>query len=145
MSSPEFKTHIPFRNSTLTKILRSSLGGNSKTAVVLCITPSETHFDQTLSTLRFGQLAKKIENKPVVNMTQDYTKSDLMEAELKLKKKDTELKLLKEANSDTVWRIVQDLGGKTTEDLVDMETVLMKCIARVSREIGKREGALIDI
>ena len=46
--------HIPYRNSTLTKILRSSLGGNSKTAVILCMTPSDAQLDQSISTLRFG-------------------------------------------------------------------------------------------
>jgi centromeric protein E len=48
------EAHIPYRNSPLTKILRSSLGGNSRTAIVLCITPSATQLEQTFSTLRFG-------------------------------------------------------------------------------------------
>ena len=50
------------------KILKSSLGGNSWTAVVICITPSENHVEQTISTLRFGSQAKKIENKPIINI-----------------------------------------------------------------------------
>ncbi|CAD8109570.1 unnamed protein product [Paramecium primaurelia] len=54
--------HIPYRNSPLTKILRSSLGGNSRTAIILCINPCYSQFEQTLSTLRFGTNAKKIEN-----------------------------------------------------------------------------------
>ena len=54
------KDHIPFRNSPLTKILKTSLGGNSRTAIMLCITPSIRQIEQTVSTLRFGQNAKKI-------------------------------------------------------------------------------------
>ncbi|CAD8104773.1 unnamed protein product [Paramecium primaurelia] len=54
--------HIPYRNSPLTKILRSSLGGNSRTAIILCVNPCYSQFEQTLSTLRFGTNAKKIEN-----------------------------------------------------------------------------------
>ena len=57
------RDHIPYRNSVLTKILRSSLGGNSRTVIVLCITPTASQIEQSLSTLRFGQSAKKIENK----------------------------------------------------------------------------------
>ena len=60
--------HIPFRNSPLTKILKTSLGGNSRTAIILCITPSIKQIEQTTSTLRFGQNAKKIRNKVVTNM-----------------------------------------------------------------------------
>lgn len=52
--------HIPYRNSPLTKILRSSLGGNSRTAIILCITPSSSQLEQSFSTLRFGQNAKMI-------------------------------------------------------------------------------------
>lgn len=60
--------HIPYRNSPLTKILRSSLGGNSRTAIVLCITPSATQLEQTFSTLRFGQNARMIKNTVVANV-----------------------------------------------------------------------------
>jgi centromeric protein E len=52
--SQSSENHIPYRNSPLTKILRSSLGGNSRTAIVLCITPSANQLEQTFSTLRFG-------------------------------------------------------------------------------------------
>ena len=52
--------HIPYRNSPLTKILKSSLGGNSRTAIILCMTPCMGQYDQTQSTLRFGQNAKKV-------------------------------------------------------------------------------------
>lgn len=55
--------HIPYRNSPLTKILRSSLGGNSRTLIVLCASPGDSQYEQTLSTMRFGLNAKKIENK----------------------------------------------------------------------------------
>jgi centromeric protein E len=62
------KDHIPFRNSPLTKILRSSLGGNSRTSIILCTTPSNMQLEQSLSTLRFGQNAKMIENSVHANI-----------------------------------------------------------------------------
>jgi centromeric protein E len=46
--------HIPYRNSPLTKILRSSLGGNSRTCVIVCVTPTAKYIEQTISSLRFG-------------------------------------------------------------------------------------------
>ena len=54
--------HIPFRNSPLTKILRSSLGGNFRTLVVLCVNPCQSQIEISLSTMRFGVNAKKIQN-----------------------------------------------------------------------------------
>jgi hypothetical protein len=63
------KEHIPYRNSPLTKILKTSLGGNSRTAIILCITPSLKQLEQTQSTLRFGQNAKKIKNKVGANFS----------------------------------------------------------------------------
>ena len=62
------REHIPFRNSPLTKILKTSLGGNSRTAIILCITPSIKQLEQTQSTLRFGENAIKIKNRVAANM-----------------------------------------------------------------------------
>ncbi len=61
--------HIPYRNSPLTKILKSSLGGNSRTQIFLCATPMNGQYEQTLSTIRFGMSAKKIENRIFANVT----------------------------------------------------------------------------
>jgi kinesin family protein 3/17 len=60
-------THIPYRNSKLTRILKDSLGGNSKTLLIACIGPNKSHIDETKSTLRFASTAKKIKNKAIIN------------------------------------------------------------------------------
>jgi len=59
------KDHIPFRNSKLTRILKNSLGGNTKTAIICTVTPAEEV--QTKSTLDFAQRAKKIVQHAHVN------------------------------------------------------------------------------
>lgn len=56
---------VPYRDSVLTWLLRDSLGGNSKTAMVACISP--TDYEETLSTLRYADQAKKIRTKAHVN------------------------------------------------------------------------------
>jgi len=53
--------HIPFRDSKLTHLLRDSLGGNSKTTMVICLASDDENKDETMSTLRFGQRAKRIQ------------------------------------------------------------------------------------
>jgi len=70
MKSEGKNEHIPYRNSPLTKILKSSLGGNSRTVIILCATPVHTQYEQTLSTIRFGMSAKKIENTIKANVTE---------------------------------------------------------------------------
>jgi kinesin family protein 5 len=59
--------HVPYRESKLTRILQESLGGNSKTRLIITCSPSTYNEQETLSTLRFGLRAKKIKNKPKVN------------------------------------------------------------------------------
>jgi pSer/pThr/pTyr-binding forkhead associated (FHA) protein len=58
---------IPYRNSQLTFIMKESLGGNSKTAMIAAISPASINYSETLSTLRYAQRAKQITNKAKVN------------------------------------------------------------------------------
>jgi len=61
-------SHIPYRDSKLTRLLQDSLGGNTKTVMIACISPSDYNFEETLTTLRYANRAKQIKNKPRVNM-----------------------------------------------------------------------------
>lgn len=60
-------THIPYRESKLTRVLQESLGGNAKTCLIITCSPSIYNESESLSTLRFGLRAKKIKNKPKIN------------------------------------------------------------------------------
>ena len=60
-------THVPYRESKLTRVLQESLGGNSKTCLIITCSPSIYNESESLSTLRFGERAKKIKNKPKIN------------------------------------------------------------------------------
>ena len=68
-------THIPYRDSKLTRVLQDSLGGNSKTCLIVTCSPSPFNEAETVSTLRFGVRAKAIKNKPKVN--REYTVAEL--------------------------------------------------------------------
>ncbi|EFN81513.1 Chromosome-associated kinesin KIF4 [Harpegnathos saltator] len=63
-------SYIGYRDSKLTRLLQESLGGNSMTLMVACISPADYNLDETLSTLRYADRARKIKNKPVVNQDQ---------------------------------------------------------------------------
>jgi len=57
----------PYRDSALTRILQNALGGNSKTIMICALSPASINYEETLSTLRYADRAKKIQNKAVVN------------------------------------------------------------------------------
>ncbi|EWC48560.1 hypothetical protein DRE_01782 [Drechslerella stenobrocha 248] len=67
-NNPRRKEVVPYRDSVLTWLLKDSLGGNSKTAMIACISP--TDYDETLSTLRYADQAKNIKLRAVVNQDQ---------------------------------------------------------------------------
>ncbi|XP_006792792.1 kinesin-like protein KIF3C isoform X2 [Neolamprologus brichardi] len=59
--------HVPYRDSKLTRLLQDSLGGNAKTVMVATLGPAPQHYDETLTTLRYANRAKNIQNQPRVN------------------------------------------------------------------------------
>ncbi|KAH8420065.1 hypothetical protein KR009_005470 [Drosophila setifemur] len=60
--------YIPYRQSKLTRLLQDSLGGNSITLMIACVSPADYNVNETLSTLRYADRALQIKNKPVVNL-----------------------------------------------------------------------------
>ena len=61
------RSHIPYRDSKLTRLLEDSLGGNCKTTMMAMISPSSDAFGESLSTLKFATRAKKIKNEARIN------------------------------------------------------------------------------
>lgn len=111
MRADNQSTHIPYRDSKLTRILQESLGGNSRTTLIINCSPASYNEPETLSTLRFGMRAKSIKNKARVNV-------ELSPAELKamLKKTTAELASVREyaaalEEENKIWRS----GGKVDE------------------------------
>ncbi|CAB5377761.1 unnamed protein product [Rhizophagus irregularis] len=60
-------THIPYRDSKLTRLLQDSLGGNSQTLMLACVSPADSNFMETLNTLKYANRARNIKNKVSVN------------------------------------------------------------------------------
>ena len=60
--------HVPYRTSKLTRLLQDSLGGNSHTLMLACVSPADSNFQETLTTLRYAHRARNIKNKPKANV-----------------------------------------------------------------------------
>ncbi|KAG6465113.1 hypothetical protein O3G_MSEX014941 [Manduca sexta] len=61
------RSYISYRDSKLTRLLQDSLGGNSLTLMVACVSPADYNLDETVSTLRYADRARRIRNKPIIN------------------------------------------------------------------------------
>lgn len=69
--------HIPYRDSKLTRLLQDSLGGNSKTVMIACVSPSDRDFMETLNTLKYANRARNIKNR--ISINQDKTSKTIGE------------------------------------------------------------------
>mmetsp|Transcript_43968 Transcript_43968/g.71532 ORF Transcript_43968/g.71532 Transcript_43968/m.71532 type:complete len:897 (+) Transcript_43968:81-2771(+) len=103
-------THVPYRDSKLTRILQESLGGNAKTTLILCASMSTFNESETLGTLRFGQRAKSIKNKAMVNRersVQELTKllgaaeAEIERCRIQIARMDEELRQLRGPSTGT--------------------------------------------
>lgn len=68
LCDPRKRNHVPYRNSKLTRLLKFSLGGNCRTVMIVCVSPSSQHFDETQNTLRYANRAKNIQTKVTRNV-----------------------------------------------------------------------------
>ncbi|XP_078104270.1 kinesin-like protein KIF21B isoform X2 [Sander vitreus] len=74
--------HVPYRDSKLTRLLQDSLGGNSHTLMIACISPSDRDFMETLNTLKYANRARNIKNKVVVNQDKTSQQISALRAEI---------------------------------------------------------------
>jgi kinesin family protein 1 len=108
-------TVVPYRDSNLTRILQNALGGNTKTIMICAISPALLNHEESLSTLRYADRAKKIMNKAVVNeSTQDKMIRELRAQNDRLKKI-----LMDAAKNGTGIINLNDLGLGDASDIVN--------------------------
>lgn len=93
-------THIPYRDSKLTRLLQDSLGGNATTLMIACVSPAEYNLPETMNTLQYANRARNIKNKVEKNEVEEWMTTD---------------------NVETLRTIIANLkkdmkAGKTTQD-----------------------------
>ncbi|EFA83711.1 kinesin family member 3 [Heterostelium album PN500] len=120
-------THIPYRDSKLTRVLQESLGGNSRTTLIINCSPSSYNETETLSTLRFGNRAKSIKNKAKINQERSAA-----ELKILLSKAEKEIESLKDyiKELETVSGVPHSKIGNNldTDKSADVQGLKEKCI-----------------
>ncbi|XP_067860912.1 kinesin-like protein KIF21A isoform X6 [Heptranchias perlo] len=110
-------THVPYRDSKLTRLLQDSLGGNSQTVMVGCVSPSDRDFMETLNTLKYANRARNIKNKVMVNQDRASQQINVLRGEIaRLQMELTEYK--------TGKRIIGDDGVESINDMFHENTML---------------------
>lgn len=134
----EKSSHIPYRDSKLTRILQDSLGGNSKTVLIIACSPSQFNAPETQSTLRFGFRAKQIKNVVSVNQTRsvEELESLLLRAEKAID--------LQQTHIMTLVGQVESLGGTCGDSAGLVPKAGATVDAAVVTELQERIKTLTD-
>merc|ERR1719242_2796384 len=130
------KSHIPYRDSKLTRILQESLGGNAKTTVVICCSPASFNESETKSTLDFGKRAKTIKNVVAVNeelTAEEWKKRYERERDRNVKFKNKIEKLEEELRK---WRAGQTVNA---DEQLSLATDMDESISAASSVMNMRQ------
>uniref|UniRef100_A0A8C9TS50 Kinesin family member 4 n=1 Tax=Scleropages formosus TaxID=113540 RepID=A0A8C9TS50_SCLFO len=128
-------TFVPYRDSKLTRLLQDSLGGNSHTLMIACVSPADSNVEETINTLRYADRARKIKNKPVVNV-------DPRSAELKhLKQQVQELQVMLLHARGGVAPVLSGLEpAGNVSDILEKNRSLQDENSKLSRELSEAVG-----
>ncbi|EMP32290.1 Kinesin-like protein KIF21B, partial [Chelonia mydas] len=127
--------HVPYRDSKLTRLLQDSLGGNSQTIMIACISPSDRDFMETLNTLKYANRARNIKNKVVVN--QDKTSQQISALRAEIARLQMELMEYKAGK-----RVIGEDGSEGYSDLFHENAMLQKENATLRMRVKAMQEAI---
>lgn len=147
-------THIPYRDSKLTRLLQDSLGGNAHTLMIACVSPAEWNAGETINTLKYANRARNIKNRAVVNEKEDgWDDVEWLQGTVTRLRKD--LKSLKEGGAvgtTTIHESPEELQGagkkvlaqmtdlqNNYEDLREKFVERTEELTRLRRELGVKQ------
>jgi len=110
-------SHVPYRDSKLTRLLQDSLGGNSQTVMIACVSPSDRDFMETLNTLKYVNRARNIKNRVTIN--QDKSSRTIALLQQQIQQLELELREYKQGK-----RMIGEDGVEVVNDMFHENTML---------------------
>jgi hypothetical protein len=127
--------HIPYRNSKLTRLLQDSLGGNSQTLMLACVSPAESNANETISTLKYANRAKNITNTIILNQEQSLT--DTLKEEIVRLREEIQI------NDAFIKEVHVELDDLRTKNQA-LEHALQHGLPYVVETMGKMAGSSVQ-
>jgi hypothetical protein len=159
-------THVPYRDSKLTRLLQDSLGGSAMTLMIACVSPAESNLSETLNTLQYANRARNIKNKMEKNEMEEWMTTDNLDMlkatisklknELRLSKSTggaitpaTKMNMMMDSNNSTNHRLLSDfsddfsstsspIANPDFDDLYHEQHVM---IADLQQQVEELQGA----
>ena len=143
---------VPYRESTLTWLLSDSLGGNSKTFMIACVSPHYDNAEETLNTLRYAALAQQVQNRAIVNEDGEYVRLQDLQMELqqlhgKLSGKTTRAAFesrLKKAQQEATQAVERSLNNSVLITQYETDVISMSKQLSQDKINAKRRTALLQ-
>ncbi|XP_026835310.1 kinesin-like protein KIF21A isoform X2 [Drosophila erecta] len=130
--------HVPYRDSKLTRLLQDSLGGNSQTLMIACVSPSDRDFMETLNTLKYANRARNIKNK--VKLNQDQSSRTISQLRREIAALQLELLEYKQG------KLVVDCEGNTTiSDTFNENRLLLSEIKRLQQRLKSLQSTVATL
>lgn len=107
-------SHIPYRESKLTRFLQDSLGGNAQTVMIACVSPTDLDSEESLGTLRYATRARKIRNKPTQNVMLDDSAAQIRALQMQV--------AALQQQAERTAPLMED--GQTDERLTELQATL---------------------
>ncbi|RUP42749.1 hypothetical protein BC936DRAFT_138140, partial [Jimgerdemannia flammicorona] len=123
-------THVPYRDSKLTRLLQDSLGGNSQTLMLACCSPSDSNFMETLNTLKYANRARNIKNRVTVNQDFGGNSVEINTLRAQVQRLKLELAAVRENRGDEL------ASNDYAEEVRGLKSEIMRLRDRV-QEVGK--------
>ncbi|XP_050086472.1 kinesin-like protein KIF21B isoform X2 [Anopheles aquasalis] len=128
-------SHVPYRDSKLTRLLQDSLGGNSQTIMIACVSPSDRDFMETLNTLKYANRARNIKNKVQVNQDQ----SSRIISQLRREIANLQLEMLEYKQGK---RSIDDEGNTAVSDVSLENEILLQDNKRLQQRVKAMQDTI---
>jgi kinesin family protein 4/21/27 len=126
---------VPYRDSKLTRLLQDCLGGNSHTLMIACVSPADSNLEETLNTLRYADRARKIKNKPVINIDPQTTELNHLRQQVQQLQV-----LLLQVHGGTLPGSINVESSENLQSLMEKNQALVEENEKLSRGLSEAAG-----